>query len=182
VGELGGHRLTLRPITEAGAFEIEHWFDHPEVDRRLGGRSWIHRAVRLLDERPGEFRGRQVLRSHGWLAYEAGEEAVAHVGGEVYDRWVRYHGEDEPLTGEIRAVTMGLGYVVDPARWRQGYGRAAIEAVLAHPDVADVELFCCGIDADNTASRRCAESAGFELADPVPDFEETLYYQRWALT
>jgi hypothetical protein len=34
-----------------------------------------------------------------------------------------------------------------------------------------------GIDADNVASRRCADSAGFRLIDPVP-----LYYQREALT
>jgi RimJ/RimL family protein N-acetyltransferase len=176
------HRLTLRPLTKAGAYEVEHWFDDPEVDRRLGGRFWIHRAVRLLAEPPGEFRGRQVLRSYAWLADDADGRPVAHVGGEVYDRWVRYYGEGEPLTGEIRAVTMALGYVVDPARQRQGYGRAAIEAVLAHPDLADVELWVCGIEQDNVASRRCAESAGFRLTDPEPDFEDILYYQREALT
>jgi RimJ/RimL family protein N-acetyltransferase len=180
---LTGPRLTLRPITKAGAYEIEHWFDDPEVDRRLGGRFWIHRAVRLLADPPGgEFRGRLVLRGHGWLADDPGGVPVAYLGGEVYDRWVRYHGEGEPLTGEVRAVTMGLGYVVDPARRRQGYGRAAIEALLAHPDLADVGLFVCGIDADNVASRRCAESAGFHLTDPEPDFEDILYYQRKALT
>jgi RimJ/RimL family protein N-acetyltransferase len=176
------HRLTLRTLTKAGAYEVEHWFDDPEVDRRLGGRFWIHRAVRLLAEPPGEFRGRQVLRSYAWLADDADGRPVAHIGGEVYDRWVRYHGEGEPLTGEIRAVTMALGYVVDPARQRQGYGRAAIEAVLAHPDLADVELWVCGIEPDNVASRRCAESAGFHLTDPEPDFEDILYYQREALT
>ena len=176
------HRLTLRPLTKAGAYEVEHWFDDPEVDRRLGGRFWIHRAVRLLAEPPGEFRGRQVLRSYAWLADDADGRPVAHVGGEVYDRWVRYHGEGQPLTGEIRAVTMALGYVVDPARQRRGYGRAAIEAVLAHPDLADVELWVCGIEQDNVASRRCAESAGFRLTDPEPDFEDILYYQREALT
>jgi RimJ/RimL family protein N-acetyltransferase len=148
------------------------------TDRRLGGRFWIHRAVRLLREAPGEFRGRQVLRSHGWLADDPNGVPVAHIGGEVYDRWVRYHGEGKPLTGEIRAVTMCLGYVVDPARRRQGYGRATIEAVLAHPDVADVGLVVLGIEHDNTASRRCAESAGFTLPDPAPDFEDVLYYQR----
>jgi RimJ/RimL family protein N-acetyltransferase len=182
-----GHVLTLRPLTKAGAYEIEHWFDQPEVRHRLGDRFWIHRAVRLLREaeqaKPGEmFRGKKVLRSYGWLADDADGTPVAHIGGEVYDRWVRYHGEGKPTDGEIRAVTMGLGYVVDPARWRRGYGRAAIEAVLAHPDLADVELWTCGIDADNIASQRCAESAGFHLADPAPDFEGMLYYQRKTLT
>ena len=179
---MGRHRLVLRTLTEAGACEIEHWFDDPEIDRRLGGRFWIHRALRLRDEAAGEFRGRRVLRSHGWLADDADGTPVAYLGGDVYDRWVRYHGEGKPLTGEISARTMSLAYVVDPARWRRGYGRAAIEAVLAHPDTADIELWVLGIDSDNLASRRCAESAGYHLIDPVPDFEDTLYYQREALT
>jgi RimJ/RimL family protein N-acetyltransferase len=119
-----------------------------------------------------------VLRSYGWIADDADGKPVAHIGGEVYDRWVAYHGEDTPVTGEIRAVTMSLGYVVDPARRRQGYCRAAIETVIALPVLADVELWVCGIDADNVASRRCAESAGFHLTDPAPDFEGMLYYRR----
>jgi RimJ/RimL family protein N-acetyltransferase len=171
--------LLLRDLTEAGAFEIEHWFDHPEVDRRLGGRFWIHRALRLQQVRPGEeFRGRTVLRSHGWIAEDAGTP-VAYIGGDVYDRWVRYHGEGAPVDGEIAVVSMGLGYLVDPARWRRGYGVRAIEAVVAHPDTADVELFFCGIDADHVASRRCASRAGFQQLDPAPDFEDVVYYHRF---
>lgn len=164
--------MELRPLTEEWAGRIEHWFDHPEVDRRLGPRSWIHRAVRLLDVPPGEeFRGRKVLRAHGWVALDDGVP-VAHVGGDVYDRWT-----DGPP-----AVTSGLGYVVDPARWRRGYGRAALLAALGHPDLADVEQFYCGVDADNLASRKCALAAGFELVDPVPDDEDMLYYRRGRLT
>jgi hypothetical protein len=62
---------------------------------------------------------------------------------------------------------------------RVAFGRcAAIQAVLRDPDVDDVELFFCGIDADNTASRRCASAAGSQLVDPEPDFEGTLYFRR----
>jgi RimJ/RimL family protein N-acetyltransferase len=115
--------------------------------------------------RPGEvFRGRTVLRAHGWVATDDGV-SVAYVGGDVYDRW----------TSGPPVVTMGLGYVVDPARWRLGYGRAAILASLGHPDTADVVRFYCGIDADNHASRRCVASIRFELLDPVPDEDDTVY-------
>src|SRR4051794_6112866 len=142
--------LSLRPLTAPAASEIEHWFDHPEVQLRLGGRFWVHRELRLINERPGTtFRGMRVLRSLGWVALDAMQAPIAFIGGDVYDRWVRYHGQgphDAIISDEINARTMGLVYVVDPARWRQGYGRAAISTMLEHPDLADVELFFCGID------------------------------------
>jgi len=73
---------------------------------------------------------------------------------------------------------MGLGYVVDPALWGRGFGRAAISAVVDQPDVSDVEAFFCGIDADNQASQRCALAAGFHLLDREPDHEGMLYFRR----
>lgn len=174
--------MHFRALTEAGVARIEHWFDHPEVRHRLGGRSWIHRELRLLGERPGTtFRGATVLRSHGWIAEDSSGTPVAFIGGDVYDRWVRYHGEgpDGPVLSDAdHRPAMGLGYVVDPARWRHGHGRAAVRAVLRHPDTTDVARFFCGIDADNQASRHCAVAAGFTLPDPEPDHEGMLYYHR----
>jgi len=171
--------LSLRPLTAPAAGQIEHWFDHPEVQQRLGGRFWIHRELRLIGERPGTtFRGMRVLRSHGWVALDATQAPVAFIGGDVYDRWVRYHGEaprGAVISDEINARAMGLGYVVDPARWRQGYGRAAIATVLDQPELADVALFFCGIDSDNLASQRCATAAGFHLIDTQPDHERMLH-------
>jgi RimJ/RimL family protein N-acetyltransferase len=172
--------LSLRPLNTPAASQIEHWFDHPEVQQRLGGRFWIHRELRLIDERPGTtFRGMRVLRSLGWVAVDATQAPVAFIGGAVYDRWVRYHGEGPHgavISDEINARAMSLAYVVDPARWRQGYGRAALAAVLEHPDLADVELFICGIDGDNVASQRCATAAGLHLIDTQPDHEGMLYF------
>lgn len=174
--------VSLRPLTAAGADQIEHWFDDPEVQRRLGRRFWIHRELRLINERPGStFRGKKVLRSHAWIAVDQSGVPVAFIGGDVYDRWVRYHGEGphDPLpSDEDPRRSMGLAYVVDPARWRRGYGRAAIKAVLHHPAVTDVELFFCSVDADNHPSQRCAIAAGFHLIDPTPDHEEMLYFRR----
>jgi RimJ/RimL family protein N-acetyltransferase len=173
--------LSLHPFTAAAASSIEHWFDHPEVRHRLGGRPWIQRELRLMNQRPDtDFRGKTVLRSCAWIPLDQASVPVAFISGDVYDRWVRYHGEGPHgplLSDDDPRTSMSLTYVVDPARWRHGYGRATLTAVLTHPDLTDVRAFYCGIDADNHASQRCAATAGFQLLDPTPDFEDTLYYR-----
>ena len=128
----------------------------------------------------GEFRGRRVLRAHSWLVLDDNGSPVAKVGGDVYDRWTHYLGEGPtgPVIHRSEAgPAMGLAYVVDPARWRQGrYGSAALRAVVASAEVADVRIFVAGIPADNLPSSRCARSAGFVPEDPEPDWEGTVYY------
>jgi RimJ/RimL family protein N-acetyltransferase len=181
-GSSGAGAVSLHPITADGVRRIEHWFDDPEVRHRLGPRFWIHRELRLIAERPGTtFRGMAVLRSYGWVVLDDAAVAVAFIGGDVYDRWVRDlgNGPSGPLLAdEDRRRAMGLGYVVDPLRRGHGFGRAAIAAVMGSTDVQDVETFFCGVDADNEASKRCAVAAGFRLIDAQPDFEGMLYFRR----
>ncbi|WP_449348369.1 GNAT family N-acetyltransferase [Streptomyces shaanxiensis] len=176
-----GQGMRLQPLTETGAHQIEHWFDHPEVQNRLGDRSWIHRQLQLIGQRPGAvFRGAVVLRTHAWIGLDETGTPVAFICGDVYDRWVRYHGEgpEGPVLSDTDPRrAMGLAYLVAPSRRRQGHGRSALRTVLTHPATGDVETFFCGIDADNHASRHCAESAGFTLPDPEPDHEGMLYYR-----
>jgi RimJ/RimL family protein N-acetyltransferase len=178
-GSSGADGVSLRPLTSEGVRRIERWFDDPEVRRRLGVRSWIHRELRLISERPGTtFRGMAVLRSYGWVVLDATSVPVAFIGGDVYDRWVCYHGEGPNgplLSDEDHRRAMGMGYVVDPGRWGHGFGRAAIRTVIGHSEVRDVETFFCGVEVDNEASKRCALAAGFHLLDPQPDFEGMLY-------
>jgi hypothetical protein len=73
----------------------------------------------VIDQRPGgTFRRATVLRSYGWTALDQTKTSVAFIGGDVYDRWVRYRGEGPhgPLLSDVDArPAMGLGYVVDPA-------------------------------------------------------------------
>jgi RimJ/RimL family protein N-acetyltransferase len=172
--------VRLVPFTEAALRVVQPWFRHPEVDRRLGGPEWPARELRLMTEKPdGEFRGRRVLRTHSWLVLNEDGVPVAKIGGDVYDRWTRYLGETPEgpiLDGWEPGPAMGLAYVVDPSRWRRGFGTAALRAATASPEVADVRLFVAGIDADNSASSRCARSAGFVPDDPEPDWEGTVYY------
>jgi RimJ/RimL family protein N-acetyltransferase len=172
--------VSLVPFTAEWLPAVQPWFTHPEVRHRLGGPDWPARELRLrsrLD--PTEYRGKLPLRAHSWVALDEHGAAVAHIGGEVYDRWNRYDGSDpgRPRVTRVEpGPAMGLAYVVDPARWRRGHGRAALLAAVAAPAVADVRLFALGIDEDNEASRRCADSAGFAADDRTPDWEGTVYH------
>ncbi|MBA2560391.1 MAG: GNAT family N-acetyltransferase [Propionibacteriales bacterium] len=172
--------VTLVPFTADRLDSVAPWFDDHEVQRRLGDRRWPARELDLLTRRPGgSYRGRTVLRAHSWVALDEQQQPVAHLGGEVYDRWTRYGGEGPsgPLVlGAVALRSMGLTYLVDPARWRQGFGRAALRTVICCDEVADVRMFVAGIDADNTASQRCAQSAGFSTDHPEPDWEDTIYH------
>jgi RimJ/RimL family protein N-acetyltransferase len=119
-----------------------------------------------------------VLRSHTWLAWD-GDTPVGFLGGEIYDRWTTWDGSD-PDHAVVHKVeegpAMGSAYVVDPARWRQGYGTAILRAWVAAGETADVRIFALGVDGDNTASARCAETAGFAASSRVPDWEDTVYF------
>ena len=121
-----------------------------------------------------------MIRAHSWVAVDAAGDVVAKIGGDVFDRWCRY--AETPPGPVVDAVepgpAMGLAYVVDPRRWRQGIGVAAPLALIDAPAVADVALFAAGIDVGNVASARCASAAGFIAASATPDWEDTIYYVR----
>lgn len=158
---------------------IQPWYEHPEVRRWLGGPEWPARELTLLGTGLGEtFRGRRVLRDHSWIVLDAQGRAVAHIGGEVYDRWCRYaEGPDGPVVTDVEpGPAMGLAYVVDPGRWRRGLGRAALTAVVNAPEVEDVVVFGAGIEPDNVASVRCAVAAGFRPERAEPDWEGMVYH------
>jgi RimJ/RimL family protein N-acetyltransferase len=155
---------------------LQPWFDAPEVRRRLGGREWPQRQFVLRTAAHGEeFRGQQVLRAHSFVALDDAGRPVAQIGGDVYDRWTTW----DPVREEVLATdprrSMGAAYVVDPARWGQGFGRAALRALVAAPETADVQLFVLGIEPDNTASLRMAAAAGFTPRTTAPDAEGMVY-------
>ena len=152
------------------------WFDHPEVQRRLGGRSWPERELVLRDAaRDEEFRGRRVLRSHTYVALDDDDMPVAQIGGDVYDRWTRWDPAAERVTASDGRRTMGAAYVVDPGRWGRGYGGATLRALVAAPELADVEQFVLGIEPDNAASLGTARTAGFQPLTTEPDAEDMVY-------
>jgi RimJ/RimL family protein N-acetyltransferase len=170
--------VVLAPFTRELLPAVQPWFEHPEVVRRLGGPQWPVRNLELAGTGLGEtFRGRRVLRDHSWVAYDSSGAVVANIGGEVYDRWCRYsEGPDGAVIEAVEpGLSMGLAYVVDPRRWGQGFGTAALLAVTAAPEVADVVLFAAGVEPDNVASVRCAAAAGMRPDRSEPDWEGFVY-------
>ena len=163
-------------------FEPEHlprvlpWFDHPEVRRRLGGRSWPARELTLRNAARGEeFRGRRVLRSHTFVALDGDGAPVAQIGGDVYDRWTLWDPATDRVTWTAELRTMGAAYVVDPQRWGRGHGRATLRAFVGAAELADVEQFVLGIEPDNAASLGVARSAGFSPLTTEPGAEDMVY-------
>lgn len=160
--------VTLVPFTEDLLPAVQVWFTDPEVQRWLGGPDWPAREFRVRGHGIGEeFRGRIVLGERSWVALDANGVPVAHIGGDVYDRW-----------GQAEGPSLGLAYVVDPRRQRQGYGTSTLLAVVAAPENADVVVFALGIEPENVASVRCAAAAGFRPDDPEPDFEGIVHHLR----
>jgi RimJ/RimL family protein N-acetyltransferase len=156
------------------------WFDHPEVQRRLGGRSWPERELALrVAPHAEEFRGRQVLRAHTYVVLDGAGAPVAQIGGDVYDRWTLWDPATEQVATTHPGRAMGAAYVVDPARWGRGYGRAALLALARAPELSDVTQFVLGVEPDNTASLRAAAAAGYRPLTTEPDAEDVLYL-RWA--
>ncbi|MGW4946087.1 GNAT family N-acetyltransferase [Actinoplanes sp. NPDC004185] len=173
--------VVLAPFTRDSLPAVQPWFEHPEVDRRLGGPQWPVRSLELAGTGIGDsFRGRRVLRDHSWVAYDPSGVVVAYIGGDVYDRWSRYsEGPDGAVVDAVEpGPSMGLAYVVDPRRWGHGFGTAALLAVMAAPEVADVVLFAAGVEPDNVASARCAAAAGMRPDRTEPDWEGFIHYIR----
>ncbi|WP_196804185.1 GNAT family N-acetyltransferase [Marmoricola sp. URHB0036] len=167
--------LTLEPFLVEHLPLVQPWFENDEVRHRLGGPDWPVRSLTVAELDDDEFRGMRVLRSHTWLARLAGTP-VGYLGGEVYDRWTVWDGQR--VTAWEPGPAMGTAYVVAPDRWRQGIGSALLLAWVETLEVEDVDVFVLGIDHDNVASRRCAESAGFRAEVDVPDWEEIVYFTR----
>jgi RimJ/RimL family protein N-acetyltransferase len=80
-----------------------------------------------------------------------------------------YHGPPDP-SGMVE-----IGYAVDPAYWRRGYARAALEALLqraaCEPQVHTVRVT---ISPDNVASYRLASQYGFTEVGEQWDDEDGL--------
>ena len=174
--------VLLTPFGAEHIEALEPWFDDRETQRRLGGRPWIRRALSLLDLPTGEgFRGRITTGRHMWIALDESAVPVGFVDGETYDRYAAWDGTDpdRPVISDVVEVpSMGLAFVIDPARRRSGYGVTTLEAIMDHAAVSHVELFFAEIDLDNVASQRCVERAGFARRSEVANFEGMYSYSR----
>jgi GNAT superfamily N-acetyltransferase len=129
----------LVEFTPADVQRIEHWFDDPETQARLGDRDWIRRAPSLLDLTiRDEFRGKRVMGRHLWLSVDDEHVPVGFVDAEIYDRYAHWDGADvsgQAVSDVVETASMGFAVVINPPRRSRGFGTATIRAAIEHPDV-----------------------------------------------
>jgi RimJ/RimL family protein N-acetyltransferase len=174
--------ISLRPLTSADLPLITPWFEDPDTARFLGGPEWPAQMLALAGRSAGTmFRGARQKGAHHYLTLADGTP-VGYIDCGTFDRCTVYGGEgsDGPIILEtIDTVTGAIAFALAPELRGHGLGRAMIVAMVARPELRDVELFEAGVEPQNTAARRCLEAAGFELGSERPDVEGMLYYRAW---
>jgi RimJ/RimL family protein N-acetyltransferase len=135
--------------------------------------------LELLDRPLGEYRGAVETGRYRWLAWEH-EMPVGYIDCGTHDRWTTWEGgpDGRGVISTITVPSASIAYVVDPAVRHRGYCAAMLTELMALPDLAHIELFGAGVDPDNTGSTCCLRRAGFQVLDPEPDWEGTVYYVR----
>jgi RimJ/RimL family protein N-acetyltransferase len=175
------HALELRVLQAGDLPALEEWFRDPETRHYLGGPDWPARMMHHGHTAVGQvFRGAVQTGAYQYLALAEGRP-VGYIDCGTFDRCTVCSGmgPDGPIiTDSIPEPTGAIAFVVDPRRRGRGVGRAMIGALMSRPELAFVRLFEAGVDAANTASRRCLTAAGFRPASVKPDFEDMLYYRR----
>jgi RimJ/RimL family protein N-acetyltransferase len=152
--------LRLVSFTAADLTSVAPWFDDPETCRWLGGRRWPEMILRLTGDPPAEQRGRGVVDRRAWIV-EEGDVRVGMIDVEVY--------EDR---------TAGLSFVVAPAHRGRGVARRALRLIARQVAAEGVQEVFGGAEADNAASIRCMEAAGFRRRSNEPDAEGFIYLAR----
>jgi RimJ/RimL family protein N-acetyltransferase len=172
--------MILSRLRRENLAQVSRWFDDVETRKYVGGPDWPSQMLaRDASEIGTVFRGERLLASHRWVASIDGR-SVGYVDCGVTDCWNVCGAPEiapEPVVLESIVGPAGsIVVVVAPEVRGRGVGQQMLRALLAEPAVREVRLFGAGIEADNVASRRCFEHAGFEAYDREPDWEGMIYY------
>lgn len=171
--------VELRPFGYDELTIVEPWFSDPDTQRWLGGPGWPRQELELASRPPGEYRGARETGRYGFIGW-CGDEPVGYIDCGTLDRWTTWEGgpSGRGVVESIEVPSCAIAYVVDPGRRRRGYGAAMLTALMARPELAQVELFGAGVEEGNVASMRCLEVVGFLRYRDEPDWEGYVYYVR----
>ncbi|MFQ6331524.1 GNAT family N-acetyltransferase (plasmid) [Nocardia sp. CWNU-33] len=117
-------------------------------------------------------------RIFNWVIF-AGEQPVGVVSATVQDR--PYNRSDTEMDDPADYPSLGMVTYIDPAHRCRGYASASKQAISEHPAASGVRTFGCVIAADNTASLKSIEKAGYECVRvmPVEGKPDRLHFRRW---
>ncbi|WP_280473609.1 GNAT family N-acetyltransferase [Nocardia asiatica] len=129
-----------------------------------------------LRHQPGADTGR--LKMHNWVIF-ADEEPVGVVLVSVQDKPYNWLGDESDDPAEF--PTLGTATYIDPEHRDRGYSAAAKQAISEHEVASRVRSFRCMIIADNHASLRSIEKAGYECVrtEHVEGKPDRLHFRRW---
>jgi RimJ/RimL family protein N-acetyltransferase len=169
--------VQLRPFESDQLPLVESWFNDADSQRWLGGPRWPQQMLDLLKRPLGEFRGAVETGRYRWLAWEH-DRAVGYIDCGTHDRWTTWEGgsSGRGVISTILVPAASITYVVDPALRRRGYCVAMITELMALSDLTHIELFGAGVEPENIGSVRGLLRAGFQVLDPMPDWEGIVYY------
>ena len=125
------HLLTFHPVEKHHLVTLQHWFQHPAVQRRL---------------EPPTAAWYQYIQSPGifaWMVY-ADTEAVGHV-------------QVDTAANGFGSVAL----VVNPMLHNQGYGNAMLQRLIMLPALAELKGLEGYVEHDNLPAQRCCRAAGF---------------------
>ncbi len=149
---IGTRRLILRPLRESDAAAIFALFNDWNVVRWLSSPPWPYtradadRYVRAVLD------GTHV--SEAVFAITLQDRLIGTIG---LRRW--------PASKLQNGAGLNIGYWLGPAHWRHGYMTEALRALVNHVfALTPADTIYCGAFAENRASLRVQEKAGFFIA------------------
>ncbi len=102
----------------------------------------------------------QVIHHNGLMPRVAYNLAITMTGDDTAIGWVGFG----PSESDARAGTFGVGYLLASAHWRRGYMSEVLVGVAGHVfDHLSGLRLAAWCYADNVASARTLEKAGFQL-------------------
>ncbi|MET8427799.1 GNAT family N-acetyltransferase [Nocardia sp. NPDC004860] len=168
--------VMLRPWHECDEVThalVHHWADREDFQKWIG-------PLALESLVNHEF-GAPIVTGdlYNWVAFDDGQP-VAFLSATRSHMWMwpmgfRAAAGEEPTP---EGPAMWFSTYVDPNRRGRRYSAGAKLAAIENSAAAGVKLFLGFADAENTASRRALETAGFCLAGTAPDREgkDQCYY------
>lgn len=143
-------QITLVNVKSSDLADLSNWHEDNELSKRYGGSHWPDKMFNLTRKSKNRFCK---------IAF-SGEDKIGYIDFEI---------DEEKEFGWI-------GLVVNPRLRGSGYGTRILEQFKSTKLAQAVKELRGGIEADNPASIRCFEKAGFEKLHEKPDSEDCYIY------
>jgi RimJ/RimL family protein N-acetyltransferase len=134
-------------MDEAGFQILSSWFTNPTLRR------WYSPPTQVWLEYV-----RNEPRVFAWMVYDEGTP-IGHIQVDIKENGMGY-----------------IGFVINPALRRRGYGKRMLTEFLVRPEISQVDRIIGEVESENIASVRCLLAAGFTPVNHLPTDKGFLRY------